>query len=114
MSVLNKPTLSYEEAVEQVKQFKFPYITAESIEEKIINVQYIFPENTTLTICIITVNGGFSVRGESSCIDPRNFDPEKGKTFSYKDAFGKLFGLEAYHFMARQHEAKMAAAAQIS
>jgi hypothetical protein len=36
------------------------------------------------------------VRGEYSCVDPRNFNAAIGKDQAHKDAFNKLWPLEGY------------------
>lgn len=35
---------------------------------------FIVLPNSTVTICSITLDNGFSARGESACVDTRNFD----------------------------------------
>ena len=39
---------------------------------------------------------GFGVRGESACVDPRNFDEAIGRSIAYENAFDKLWQLEGY------------------
>ena len=74
----------------------FPKVTKESIEARIARVDYYpLPDNKTL-ICNITLVNGFTVRGESACVDPRNFSMEIGKKISYDNAFDKLWELEGY------------------
>lgn len=81
-----------------------PYekVTKDSIEQKIAKVDYMVLPDSTVTICNITLKNGFSVRGESACVDPRNFNIEIGKGLSYKDAFGKLWQLEGYALAERR------------
>lgn len=49
-----------------------------------------------LTICIITMQNGFTLIGKSAPASPENFDPEKGKRFAYEDAIKQLWPLEGY------------------
>lgn len=73
-----------------------PRVSRQSIEQRIADVQYfLLPETNgpRTTICNIVLDNGYSVRGESSCVDPRNFDAEIGRTLAYNDAFRKLWGL---------------------
>lgn len=49
-----------------------------------------------LTICILTTINGFRVTGESSCVDPRNFDAAKGRFYAKQKAKDKLWELEGY------------------
>lgn len=73
-----------------------PRVTEESIKERIADTSYFVVPGTTLTLCIITMANGFSVRGESACVSPDNFNKEVGEHYAYKDAFQKLWALEAY------------------
>jgi hypothetical protein len=53
-------------------------VTEESIAKKIVKEEYLYHEGGTLTICILTLQNGFTVRGESACADPANFRAELG------------------------------------
>jgi hypothetical protein len=44
----------------------------------------------------LLLKNGFSVRGESACVDPRNFNMEIGQQLAYRDAFSKMWQLEGY------------------
>jgi Phage protein (N4 Gp49/phage Sf6 gene 66) family len=46
-----------------------------------------------LTICVITLKNGFSVRGESACASPENFNKELGQRLAYENAFSHLWPL---------------------
>ena len=80
----------------------WPKVTKEGIEERISDVTYMVIPNTTVTICNITLENGFSVRGESACVDSRNFDMQLGREYSYRDAFSKLWQLEGYLLAERR------------
>lgn len=43
------------------------------------DVAYFVLPDTTCNICNITMVNGFGVRGESACVDPRNFDQAIGR-----------------------------------
>lgn len=74
-----------------------PKVTAAGIEAKIASVTYFsVPDAPTVTMCSIKLHNGYSVRGESACVDPRNYDKAIGDSLAYKDAFGKLRPLEGY------------------
>jgi len=72
------------------------FVTEEGIKEKIRDTRFVVIEGTTLTLCILTLENGFSVRGESACVDPSHFNQEKGEKNAYEDAFRKLWPLEGY------------------
>ena len=72
------------------------FVTEDGLRAKIKETRYVQVEGTTLTICILTLENGFSVRGESACVDPNHFNKEKGEKYAYEDAFRKLWPLEGY------------------
>jgi Phage protein (N4 Gp49/phage Sf6 gene 66) family len=74
----------------------YPKVTKEGIQEKIKAVDYMVLHNSTVTICNINLANGYSVRGESACVDSRNFDMQIGRDLAYRDAFSKIWPLEGY------------------
>ena len=72
-----------------------PRVTLESMEAKIVSEEYVVLDNV-LTICILKMQNGFFVVGESAPASPANFDPELGKKFSYENAIRQLWKLEGY------------------
>ena len=79
-------------------------VTKESIEARIASVDYHVLPNSTVTLCNITMKNGFSVRGESACVDPRNFNLEIGRNIAYRNAFNGLWQLEGYLLAERRSE----------
>ena len=71
-------------------------VTKADIEAKIIKTSYLVIPETTVTLCNITLENGFSVRGESPCIDPINFNMQIGQEIAQREAFAKLWQLERY------------------
>lgn len=67
-------------------------VTSDYIDSRIAKVAYAKIDET-VTVCSVTLDNGFSVRGESACVDPANFDEKIGKTLAYKDAYGQLWKL---------------------
>lgn len=49
-----------------------------------------------LTICILTLENGFTVTGESACASPENFDKLIGQKIAYQNAREKIWMLEGY------------------
>ncbi len=47
-------------------------------------------------ICEITLTNGFTVRGDSSVVDPLNYRETIGREISYARARQKIWELEAY------------------
>src|SRR5687767_6653165 len=57
----------------------------------------------TLTICILTLQNGFRVTGESACADPANFNEAKGRELAGKQAREKIWPLLGYALRDRLH-----------
>ena len=102
----------------QSKNLNAPRLTPEHIDSKIKSVEYILPRDVckrdngvevfdaplplqTLTFCILTLENGFTVTGESACASPENYDAEIGKEIAYTNAREKIWVLEGY--LLKQH-----------
>lgn len=99
----------------QSKGLTAPRVTPSDIEAEIRSVHYFvagdaiqhenavheFPEhdgwllgNTQLlTLCVIQLNNGFTVTGESACASPENFDAELGRKIARQNAIAKVWPL---------------------
>lgn len=51
---------------------------------------------STLTFCVLVLENGFTVTGESACVSVANFDPKLGEDIAYKKAIDKIWMLEGY------------------
>lgn len=71
-------------------------ITQATIYERISSVQYYQWPGTTVTECLITLDNGFSVNGQSACVDPKMFERKLGERLAYDNAFNKIWPLEGY------------------
>lgn len=60
----------------------------------------------TLTICVLTLQNGFRVTGESACADPANFNVAKGQELARKAACEKIWPLLGYVLRDRLHRAE--------
>lgn len=69
-----------------------PRVTKDVMASRIKNVSYLKLEET-VTICSITLDNEYSVRGESACVNPENYDKEIGERIAYDNAFNKLWPL---------------------
>ncbi|MFV1943475.1 Gp49 family protein [Pseudomonas luteola] len=84
-------------------------VTKEMIEGRIAKTEYHVVPNTTLTLAIITLDNGFTVRGESACVDPANFDKALGEQYAYQDGFNKLWPLLGFMLTEDRHREKLVA-----
>lgn len=79
-------------------------LNREKLEALVRNTHYHRVPDTTVTICAITLKNGFTVVGESACIDPNNFDQTTGQRIAYENAFEKLWQLEGYRIKSKLAE----------
>jgi len=113
-----------EKAIEQEIQNKglnAPRLTPDYIDSKIKAVEYILPRDVckrdngveifdaplplqTLTFCILTLENGFTVTGESACASPENFNAEIGRKIARENARNKIWMLEGYLLKQRLFE----------
>jgi hypothetical protein len=75
-------------------------LTPEIIDSKIKEITYFY--KGTLTICVITVQNGNHVIGESACVSPKNYDKEIGDKLAFDDARRKIWRLEGYRLAEEQ------------
>ena len=80
----------------QEKGLNAPRLKPEDINSKIRNYTFTNLPSGKCVICEINLENGFSVRGESACVSPENFDQEIGNEVAYKDAYDKIWQLEGY------------------
>ena len=88
-----------EETIEkelQEKGLDAPRLCPADIDAVIREATYTPLPSGKCLICEITLRNGFTVRGESACVSPANFDLEIGKKISYEDARKKIWGFEGY------------------
>ena len=99
----------------QSKGLTAPRITPADIEENIANayfftarqgvnasgVDYVISHENyqslnLLTFCVLILNNGFIVTGESACVSPENFDAEMGRKIARQNAVNKIWTLMGY------------------
>jgi hypothetical protein len=73
-----------------------PRITPDRIEEVIVSEQFHVFAGTTFTACLLTLQNGYTVLGESACASPENYDAEIGRKIARKNAANKIWALEGY------------------
>lgn len=57
-----------------------------------------------LTFCVLVLENGFTVTGESACASPENFDAEIGRKIARDNAVQKIWMLEGYLLKQRMHD----------
>lgn len=91
-----------------------PRVTLESLNAKIVSevsgrASDIFKDVphlsslACLTICVITMENGFTFVGTSACAAPENFNAELGHKFAREDAVRKAWAFEGYLLREKLH-----------
>lgn len=89
----------------QEKGLTAPRITPARIDSIISGEDYYVFPGTTVTVCILKLENGFTVTGESACASPENFDAELGRKIARTQARDKIWALEGYVLRQKLHEA---------
>ena len=82
-----------------------PRLTPSHIDQTIHLEHYWNPPGTTLTVCVLVLQNGFTVVGESAAASPENFDAEIGVRIARENARHKIWALEGYLLRQKLHEA---------
>lgn len=83
-------------------------ITLEQINSKIKGESYIVLPDGRSTLCMLSMENGFTITGVSACVDPANFNMATGRDIAKEDALGKIWSLEGYLLAERLHQAAIA------
>ena len=106
----------------QSKGLTAPRITPQDVENNILDELYftayqasigleIHPSNRAasanqahklLTFCVLTLDNGFTVTGESACVSPENFDAEIGRKIARENAVNKIWPLMGYELKSNK------------
>lgn len=77
-------------------------VTPEYMLSRISEIQY-RRIGETLTLCNLVLDNGYSVRGESACVDPSNYREDMGQKLAHDDAFRKLWPLFGFLLAEARH-----------
>jgi len=77
---------------EKINQCPAERVTVDYMKSRISTVEFTRLAET-VTICHMTLDNGFSVRGESACVKAENYNQEIGEKISYDNAFNQLWPL---------------------
>ena len=89
----------------QEKGLVAPRLTPDLIESKIIKEEYHLLTDV-LTVCVLTLENGFTVTGESACASPSNYNKEIGDKIAKDNAKDKIWLLEGYLLKEKLHLSK--------
>lgn len=94
-------------------------VTQEKIESKIVSEFYFTGSQAAgiggtephpldlLTFCVLVLENGFTVTGESACANPIIFNEEKGREIAREKAIEKIWPLLGYELKQRLHDQKV-------
>jgi hypothetical protein len=77
--------------VDRSKRMTGNQISREGLEKKIAKVEFFLPERCNSTLCHLTMQSGYVVLGETSCLIP-----EEAQDMAFTAAFNRLWELESY------------------
>jgi len=89
----------------QEKGLNAPRLTPALVEAKIVKAEF-HTLTDVLTVCVLTLQNGFTVTGESACASPANYNKEIGEKIARENAADKIWALEGYLLKQRIHEGK--------
>lgn len=78
-------------------------VTLESIKAKIKSETYLVLPDGRTTLCVLTLENGFTVTGTAACVDPKEFDMNVGRKYSFEDAMRTVCTVEAYLLMEKAY-----------
>lgn len=71
-------------------------VTEEQVLAKIVDETFTVLPSGKVIVCELTLENGFTVRGEAAVVDKANFDPIVGMEISKKRAISEVWQLEGY------------------
>lgn len=116
--------MELEQQIKEAGADKAPRITPDHIKSKVLGSYFftgldgatsVLPDLATiknqevqslslLTFCVLVLENGFTVTGESACASPENFNEEIGRKIAYENAIDKVWLLEGYLLKQTLHE----------
>ena len=83
-----------------------PKVTEEDLDKAINKVEYTLLPDGRTTICTLTLDNNFTVRGESSCVSVENYNEELGQTYALKKARENLWPFLGFRLADELHREK--------
>lgn len=79
-------------------------VTIEDVQNAITKTDYVVLPDGRTTICQLTLDNNFTIRGESSCVDPANFDKTVGQDIAKANAMDKVWQFLGFRLADRLHK----------
>lgn len=85
-----------------------PRVTPDHIHSKVVRNQFHVFEGSCTTVCMITLENGYTVIGQSACASPENFNEQLGRDLAFENAVQKIWALEGYLLKERLYQEAIA------
>lgn len=84
-----------------------PSVTNEDVSAAIVKTEFVLLPDGRTTICILTLDNGFTIRGESSCVCKENYRQDLGEEYSRIDARNKVWAFLGFRLADQIHQGKL-------
>ncbi len=98
--------MNHDELITALDKSPAERVTPAYIESRIVKQTFNRIEGTTLTLCILSIDNGFEVTGESACVNPENYNKDIGEKIAYDNAFRKLWPLFGFLLAEKNFRSK--------
>ena len=87
----------------QAKNLNAPRLTPDIIDS-LIKEKAFHRLTDVLTVCVLTLQNGFTVTGESACASPANYNQQIGEDIAFTNARDKIWPLAGYALKQKLYE----------
>jgi len=71
-------------------------VTLQGIMDKVKGATYTLLPDGRTTVCQLTMENGFTINGESACVDAANYNQFLGEKYAYEAAISRVWPFEGY------------------
>ena len=82
-------------------------VTPQEVQAAIRKVEYTVLQDGRTTVALLTLDNGFTIRGECSRVDIKNSNEQMGQEIALKDATSKVWAFLGFRLADRLHQAKL-------
>lgn len=79
---------------------KYEKVTIDELKSLVAREEYYRFPDSTQTVCCLYLHNGFTVLGNSACLNLEDYDQTIGRQVAYDDAIDKMWQLQGYLRMA--------------
>lgn len=87
----------------KTKNLTAPRLTPAIIDSKI-KYKSFHKLTDVLTVCVLTLENGFTVTGESACASPENYNQQIGEDIAFSNARDKIWALLGYQLKEKLYQ----------